>query len=179
MSNELFCPPLTLRNEYISFWNLRSYDRINAPKEYIKKMEEASGVSFHEAQVALARLYVGGPRDEAEEDEVVYIEKPHDQLTQPEDTNKNKKTAQEAVPLPKTVEEVSVRRDKAFSSSISGTVPQGPRIYSTLQSSYQRVQTSLSKLPSTSVPIKPSSYKRPPPSRVPPSVYQVLSIDPL
>lgn len=100
---------LTLSNEYISFWNLRSYDRINAPKGYIQKMEAASGVSFHEAQVALARVFVGGPKDEADDDEVVYIEKPHDQTTDAADTNKTKKTAQDAVPLPKTVDDVRWR----------------------------------------------------------------------
>ncbi|BEI91124.1 uncharacterized protein CcaverHIS019_0311940 [Cutaneotrichosporon cavernicola] len=91
-------------NNYISFWNLRTYDRINAPKGYIKQMEEASGVTFHEAQVANARLFVGQPGEEVD-DEVVYIEKAHDQLTKAEDTNKKKKTAEDAVPLPKTVED--------------------------------------------------------------------------
>lgn len=26
--------------KYISFWNLRSYDRVNSPREYIRKMEQ-------------------------------------------------------------------------------------------------------------------------------------------
>lgn len=69
-------------------------------------MEQASGVSFHEAQVALARIYVGA--SDTGDDEVVYIEQPHSQTTDAEDTNKKKNTAQEAVPLPKTVEEVSI-----------------------------------------------------------------------
>lgn len=98
---------LTVSNEYISFWNLRSYDRINAPKGYIQQMEAASGINFHEAQVAMARVFVGQPGEETDEGDVVYIEKPHDQLTEAEDTNKKKKTAQDAVPLPKTVEDVS------------------------------------------------------------------------
>jgi hypothetical protein len=98
---------LTVSNDYISFWNLRSYDRINAPKGYIQKMEAASGVNMHEAQVAMARVFVGQPGEEMDDDAVVFIEKPHDQLTEAEDTNKKKKTAQDAVPLPKTVEEVS------------------------------------------------------------------------
>lgn len=46
--------------EYIRWYNLRSYDRINAPASFIKKMEERSGVNFHEAQVALAKVWVGG-----------------------------------------------------------------------------------------------------------------------
>lgn len=64
-------------------------------------------MTFHEAQVALARIFVGQPGDEADDDEVAYIEKPHDQTTQAEDTNKKKKTAQDAIPLPKTVDDVS------------------------------------------------------------------------
>lgn len=64
-------------------------------------------MTFHEAQVALARVFVGEPSDEAEDDEVVYIEKPHNQQTDAAETNKKKKTAQDAVPLPKTIEDVS------------------------------------------------------------------------
>jgi phospholipase D1/2 len=94
-------------NEYVSFWNLRSYDRINNPKSLIKEMEEKSGVTFHEAQVALARIFVGEATDEAGPNEAVYIEKPHDQSTPAQDTNKQKKTAQDRVPLPKTVGDVS------------------------------------------------------------------------
>lgn len=46
--------------KYIRWYNLRGYDRINAPKSFIKKMEQQSGVQFHEAQVALAKIWVGG-----------------------------------------------------------------------------------------------------------------------
>ncbi|EJT48644.1 hypothetical protein A1Q1_02371 [Trichosporon asahii var. asahii CBS 2479] len=91
-------------NEYISFWNLRSYDRINAAESVIKAQEEASGVKFHEAQVAMARLYVGEAGDQVDEDEYVYIEKPHDQATAAAETNK-KKTAREAVKIPRTMAE--------------------------------------------------------------------------
>ncbi|KAG8962140.1 hypothetical protein FRC03_004555 [Tulasnella sp. 419] len=45
--------------DYIRFYHLRSYDRINAPASFIKQMEQNSGVSFHEAQVALARCWIG------------------------------------------------------------------------------------------------------------------------
>ena len=66
--------------DYIRFYHLRAYDRINAPyskliicsgylvtKMYldslISKMEATSGVKFHEAQVALARLWIGDQAD--------------------------------------------------------------------------------------------------------------------
>ncbi|KAL4066624.1 hypothetical protein J3A83DRAFT_4098363 [Scleroderma citrinum] len=46
--------------DYIRFYHLRSYDRINAPlKSLIPQMEQNSGVTFHEAQIALARQWVG------------------------------------------------------------------------------------------------------------------------
>ncbi|KAG5650050.1 hypothetical protein H0H81_000948 [Sphagnurus paluster] len=46
--------------DYIRFYHLRSYDRINAPMaSYISKIEQNSGVTFHEAQVALARQWIG------------------------------------------------------------------------------------------------------------------------
>ncbi|KAG1869290.1 hypothetical protein C8R48DRAFT_701012 [Suillus tomentosus] len=51
--------------DYIRFYHLRSYDRINAPqKTLISQMEENSGVSFYQAQVALARQWEG-PRTTA------------------------------------------------------------------------------------------------------------------
>ncbi|CAK5267179.1 unnamed protein product [Mycena citricolor] len=50
--------------DYIRFYHLRAYDRINAPlQSYIAKAEEDSGVKYHEAQVALARQWVGNDPD--------------------------------------------------------------------------------------------------------------------
>lgn len=46
--------------DYIRFFHLRAYDRINAPAGFIKQIEENSGVKFHEAQVAHARQYISG-----------------------------------------------------------------------------------------------------------------------
>ena len=47
-------------SEYIRFYHLRSYDRINAPLgTFISQMEQNSGVTFHEAQIALARMWIG------------------------------------------------------------------------------------------------------------------------
>ncbi|KIY71099.1 phospholipase D/nuclease [Cylindrobasidium torrendii FP15055 ss-10] len=45
--------------DYIRFYHLRAYDRIHAPKSYMDKMEKESGVKFHEAQVALSRVWIG------------------------------------------------------------------------------------------------------------------------
>ncbi|EIM84706.1 phospholipase D/nuclease [Stereum hirsutum FP-91666 SS1] len=50
--------------DYIRFYHLRVYDRINAPlSTFIAKAEEDSGVKFNEAQVALARQWVGDSAD--------------------------------------------------------------------------------------------------------------------
>ena len=42
-------------HDYISFYNLRSYDRINNDPARLKKMAEKSGIDFDHAQAALAR----------------------------------------------------------------------------------------------------------------------------
>ncbi|KAJ7071352.1 hypothetical protein C8F01DRAFT_429874 [Mycena amicta] len=46
--------------DYIRFYHLRSYDRINAPlSTYIEQIETEGGVKYHEALVALARKWIG------------------------------------------------------------------------------------------------------------------------
>lgn len=46
--------------DYIRFYHLRVYDRINAPMNtLIAQMEANSGVTFNQAQVALARQWIG------------------------------------------------------------------------------------------------------------------------
>ncbi|KAG5640696.1 hypothetical protein DXG03_007489 [Asterophora parasitica] len=45
--------------DHIRFFHLRAYDRINAPMaSFISKMEKKSGVTFHQAQVALSRQWI-------------------------------------------------------------------------------------------------------------------------
>jgi phospholipase D1/2 len=81
--------------DYIRFYHLRSYDRINAPygmalillsiwvfnsftDSFISKMEAHSGVKFEEAQVALARQWIGNQANEGGKDSIeeVYIQVP-------------------------------------------------------------------------------------------------------
>lgn len=45
--------------EYISFYSLRSYDRINSDPARLRKMTEASGVSYYQAEAAMARIFLG------------------------------------------------------------------------------------------------------------------------
>ena len=61
-------------------------------------------MTFHEAQVALARVYVGSDDVKGSLDEVVNIERPHDERTSVDQIGK-KDTVQKAIPLPKTLEE--------------------------------------------------------------------------
>lgn len=60
--------------DYIRFYHLRSYDRINAPLgSFIGKMEKKSGIRFHEAQVALARAWVSGDEQTDQKEVTVTI----------------------------------------------------------------------------------------------------------
>ncbi|KAK4058234.1 hypothetical protein OIO90_000973 [Microbotryomycetes sp. JL221] len=53
-------------NEYIKVYNLRSYDRINYDPDRLRRMSENSGVSWDQAQSALARLWLGPLSSEQE-----------------------------------------------------------------------------------------------------------------
>lgn len=64
-----------------------------------------SGVHFDEAQVALAKVYVGSEDVRGDTDEVVNIEKAHDQKTGVDEIGK-KDMVDKAVKLPKTIDEV-------------------------------------------------------------------------
>lgn len=66
-----------------------------------------SGVTFHEAQVALAKVYVGSDDVRGDTDEVVNIEKPHDQTTKVDQIGK-KDTVEKAVKLPPTIAKVCI-----------------------------------------------------------------------
>jgi phospholipase D1/2 len=71
-------------------------------------------VTFHEAQVALAKIYVGSDDVAGDVDEVVNIEKPHDQTTGVDQIGK-KDTVEKAVRLPKTIDEVRAWRSTGYS----------------------------------------------------------------
>ncbi|KAI9608245.1 hypothetical protein KEM48_003379 [Puccinia striiformis f. sp. tritici PST-130] len=45
--------------KYFSFYNLRSFDRIDYEPGTLKAIEEAAGISYYEAEAALARVYLG------------------------------------------------------------------------------------------------------------------------
>ncbi|KAG8819161.1 hypothetical protein FRC17_010583 [Serendipita sp. 399] len=95
--------------DYIRFYHLRSYDRINAPwPTFIKHMEEQSGVTFHQAQVALAKQWIGV--SEIWQQDTVSIKQPvvtKEGIVVPEN-----ETETEEIPLPATVEEATATIEK-------------------------------------------------------------------
>lgn len=89
--------------DYIRFFHLRSYDRLNSPAGYIKQIEENSGVKFHEAQVAHARLYMS-------QDQFTHYAK--------------SETKQVTVSIPQATTEGIVESDKSAPQTETITVPE-------------------------------------------------------
>jgi len=83
--------------KYIRFYHLRTYDRINAPRGFIKRMEQNSGVKFTEAQVALARQWVAG--DMLTTQREIILSLPQEQAELQTSTEKDKLTTFK-VPIP-------------------------------------------------------------------------------
>ncbi|KAI0071462.1 phospholipase D/nuclease [Panus rudis PR-1116 ss-1] len=93
--------------DYIRFYHLRGYDRINAPyASYISQIEERSGVKIQQAMVALARQFVGETMDGPDSFKEVSVVLPSSSFTtEPAvaGTKNELKTAK--YPLPQSVEE--------------------------------------------------------------------------
>ncbi|KAH9926358.1 phospholipase D/nuclease [Amylocystis lapponica] len=92
--------------DYIRFYHLRAYDRINAPyPSLIKQMEEKSGIKFHQAMAALARMWVG--QREGKEDPVdVSVVIPTGNInTEPAPSGAKVELKTESYPLPQTFDE--------------------------------------------------------------------------
>lgn len=92
-------------NEYISFYNLRGIDRINTSR--VREMEKASGISFHQAQVAAARVYLGEQGYVSGRSKVA-IRAAEDTMKQGKEKDSDGKTKAkviEEVDLPKTVDD--------------------------------------------------------------------------
>ncbi|KAF8305767.1 phospholipase D/nuclease [Clavulina sp. PMI_390] len=61
--------------DYIRFYHLRTYDRINGPASFIQSMEQKSQVSFEQAQVALVRMWLGS-KDDADAPQSIEVKIP-------------------------------------------------------------------------------------------------------
>ncbi|KAJ8463937.1 hypothetical protein ONZ45_g17411 [Pleurotus djamor] len=91
--------------DYIRFYHLRSYDRINAPYDtYISKIEQNSGVRFHEAQVALSRQWIGDMIDDEHTQKEVKLKIPEASGEGMVISDKTKVNI-ETIPLPASEEE--------------------------------------------------------------------------
>ncbi|KAI0804784.1 phospholipase D [Irpex lacteus] len=92
--------------DYIRFYHLRAYDRINAPyQSYISRMEENSGVKFQQALVALARQWVGkAPDGDADQTSVTIVVPDETNAGATLEGTKNQLKT-ETYPLPRSVEE--------------------------------------------------------------------------
>ncbi|GJE90640.1 phospholipase D [Phanerochaete sordida] len=93
--------------DYIRFYHLRAYDRINAPyPSFIKAMEDTSGVKFQQAMVALAREWVGQSEDGTPQQQSVMIVLPDETLGSSSGVAGDKNALKtETYPLPQSVDE--------------------------------------------------------------------------
>ncbi|KAG5341907.1 hypothetical protein C0989_007067 [Termitomyces sp. Mn162] len=125
--------------DYIRFYHLRAYDRINAPwgksfcsssptspltlaplpDSFISKMEQNSGVKFHEAQVALARQWIGQESASNQKEVTLAMPEPTTEgIIQSEKTP----VKTETVPIPQSFEEARdiVRRFESGAEGLRG-----------------------------------------------------------
>ncbi|KAF8317462.1 phospholipase D/nuclease [Clavulina sp. PMI_390] len=127
--------------EYIRFYHLRTYDRINAPWSFIREMESRSGVTWEQAQVALARQWLG-PDDDSVDFEVT-IKSPEPTQAEMESLGRVKKDNPndeiKKVKVPATYEE-AVRIVKQFES---GATRSDEEVADTVGQHVQKDQTSL------------------------------------
>ncbi|THH14594.1 hypothetical protein EW146_g5764 [Bondarzewia mesenterica] len=106
--------------DYIRFYHLRVYDRINTPAGYISRMEQLSGVKFNQAQVALARQWVGDSADsDAPKEVTIKLATPTTEGIVVSDKTEVKT---EKYPLPDSYDEAVdiIRRFEGASESIRG-----------------------------------------------------------
>ncbi|KAI1793724.1 phospholipase D/nuclease [Ganoderma leucocontextum] len=99
--------------DYIRFFHLRAYDRINAPWEsYLHRIEERSGVTFHQVNVALGRLWIGlglGPEDPKEASVAIPTGKSLEEQTT---SGKKPEMKTEKYPLPASIAEARETIDR-------------------------------------------------------------------
>ncbi|KAJ3930150.1 MAG: phospholipase D [Lentinula lateritia] len=110
--------------DYIRFYHLRAYDRINAPQpSYLERIQQDSGVSFHQAQVALARQWLGSQATSATDSGPVKVTIKSPEVTK-EGVVITEKTPvkEEAVPVPETEEEAKeiIRRFERAAEAVRG-----------------------------------------------------------
>lgn len=133
------------RMDFIRFYHLRAYDRINAPygkyytprsdcpthltpasETYLKGVEQRSGVTFHEAQVAQAREWIGDDLQDSTTRELKIFETKGNVGTglQMEGEAKKNDVKVKTLPLPQNREEakrIVDRFESAAKDALGGT----------------------------------------------------------
>lgn len=108
--------------EYISFYHLRSYDRINGPPSFLSKIREQTKLDYEQAQAALDRIWLGRADAEYIKDGVNIYE-PDRQLTTADPTKVRRwsipKTVEEAMAILKKYESASSPSDKLVADSVA------------------------------------------------------------
>ncbi|TBU21722.1 phospholipase D/nuclease [Dichomitus squalens] len=93
-------------SDYIRFYHLRAYDRINAPWDsYVHRIEERSGIPFHQVNVALGRLWVGLGESPSDPQDVSVSIPTGKMLEEQSTSGKKPEIKVEKYPLPSSVEE--------------------------------------------------------------------------
>jgi phospholipase D1/2 len=110
--------------DYIRFYHLRSYDRINAPMNtLITHMEQNSNVKFSEAQVALARQWIGAQQTDQTEVTLAVSEPMAQGLVAgggEKQENKSSKTITVKIPESEEAARETIERFERGSESIRG-----------------------------------------------------------
>ncbi len=120
-------------DEYISFYHLRGYDRINYDRTVIQRMEQESGVTFHEAQVAESRLHLGDHTKTS----VVRIKNPVMDANATDEKGKRKPAQIAEVKLPATEQEARDLLHRFHSKA-----PRDPEVRDTIASNILEGQPS-------------------------------------
>ncbi|KAH9914591.1 phospholipase D/nuclease [Fomitopsis serialis] len=106
--------------DYIRFYHLRTYDRINAPYEsFIKVIEERSGIKFHQAMTALARLWVGRDEEANAPKETTVVLPTGKIVDQPSASGQQPELKTETYALPQTYEEAQEIVDQWHRAAVS------------------------------------------------------------
>ncbi|KAH9940163.1 phospholipase D/nuclease [Epithele typhae] len=100
-------------SDFIRFYHLRAYDRINAPYDsFMKQIEERSGVTFHQVNVALGKLWVGHGQNVEDPKEASVAVPTGKILAEQSTSGKKPELKTETFPLPASIDEARETIDK-------------------------------------------------------------------
>lgn len=121
--------------KYISFYNLRSFDRINNDPNRLQEIERKTGISYYETQAALARIYLGDHASSEELEKNKYVTFKLAQKGESMEVGTRDMKAQDGetinIQLPNTIEEARERL-RTWSEAASRTNTRIPDTLATL-----------------------------------------------